>query len=51
MQTEFTLAIPHGVGRLLKAEYRSRDDGTVIGSHVFAMDDGVLDIYVRDGMG
>jgi exonuclease V len=51
MQTEFPLAIPHGVGRLLRAEYRSRDDGNVIGSHVFGMDDGVLDVYVRGGIG
>ncbi|OBT66129.1 hypothetical protein VE03_05125 [Pseudogymnoascus sp. 23342-1-I1] len=40
-----------GVGRVLRAEYRSRGTGGVIGEQVFKMDEGELGGYVGHGMG
>ncbi|OAF61312.1 hypothetical protein VC83_02201 [Pseudogymnoascus destructans] len=40
-----------GLGRVLRAEYRSCGTGGVIGEHVFAMDEAVLGEYVGHGMG
>lgn len=40
-----------GLGRLLRAEYRSRGTGGVIGEQVFPMDEGTLGGYVGHGMG
>ncbi|OBT39823.1 hypothetical protein VE00_10109 [Pseudogymnoascus sp. WSF 3629] len=40
-----------GMGRVLRAEYRSRGTGGVIGEQVFAMDEGVLGAYVGHRMG
>lgn len=49
MISEFQITFPQGaasLGRILKAEYRSRDTGAVIGSKSFAMDDKILKSYV-----
>ncbi|KFY45986.1 hypothetical protein V494_00666 [Pseudogymnoascus sp. VKM F-4513 (FW-928)] len=40
-----------GLGRLLRAEYRSSGTGGVIGEQVFPMDESVLGGYVGHGMG
>ncbi|KAL5348425.1 hypothetical protein ACLOAV_006908 [Pseudogymnoascus australis] len=40
-----------GVGRVLRAEYRSRGTGGVIGQQVFKMDEATLGAYVGHGMG
>jgi exonuclease V len=53
MITEFQLTLPNGVGslgRVLKAEYRSRDTGEILGSKEFAMDHEDLGLYLRHEM-
>jgi exonuclease V len=53
MITEFQLTLPDGaasLGSVLKAEYRSRDDGEIVGSKTFLMNDGDLDSYVQKEM-
>jgi len=53
MITEFQLTLPDGaasLGNVLKAEYRSRDDGEVLGSKTFAMDDLDLSTYINREM-
>ncbi|OBT94911.1 hypothetical protein VE01_07546 [Pseudogymnoascus verrucosus] len=40
-----------GLGRVLRAEYRSRGTGGVIGEQVFPMDEAVLGGYIGHGMG
>ncbi|OBT78952.1 hypothetical protein VF21_02804 [Pseudogymnoascus sp. 05NY08] len=40
-----------GLGRVLRAEYRSRGTGGVIGEQVFPMDEAVLRGYIGHGMG
>lgn len=39
-----------GVGRVLRAEYRSRGTGGVIGEQVFPMDESILGGYIGHGM-
>lgn len=44
------IALPNGrdsLGNVLKAEYRSRSTGEVLGRKTFAMDEGILDSYVE----
>jgi exonuclease V len=53
MISEFQITLPDGVaslGRILKAEYRSRDTGEIVGSKTFAMDDKELKAYVESEM-
>jgi len=53
MISEFHLTLPDGaasLGSVLKAEYRSRDDGEVVGSKTFLMDDEELSSYVEKEM-
>lgn len=50
MISEFQMTLPDGVdslGKVLKAEYRSRDTGEIIGSKEFAMDDDDLTTYIE----
>jgi len=50
MITEFQLTLPDGaasLGNVLKAEYRSRDDGEIVGSKTFAMDELDLSTYIN----
>lgn len=53
MISEFQLTLPDGadsLGKVLKAEYRSRDDGEILGSKTFAMDDLDLSAYINHEM-
>lgn len=53
MISEFQITFPEGVtslGKVLKAEYRSRDVGEVVGTKMFAMDEQVLEAYIRKEM-
>lgn len=53
MIQEFQITLPDGpssLGKVLKAEYRSRDAGEVVGSKTFAMDEGELKTYLDHGM-
>ena len=53
MIAEFQLTLPGGadtLGKVLKAEYRSREDGEVLGSKTFAMDDMDLSTYINREM-
>ncbi|KAG0649426.1 Exonuclease V [Hyphodiscus hymeniophilus] len=53
MISEFQISLPDGaasLGNILKAEYRSRDTGEVVGSKTFAMDDRELENYVEKEM-
>jgi exonuclease V len=53
MISEFQLTFPNGtdsLGSILKAEYRSRNAGEVIGSKTFKMDEGELTRYIEDEM-
>lgn len=52
MIKEFSLTIPstHGVGSILQVEFRSQQDGTLLGSRCFAMDEKMLETYVNDEM-
>jgi exonuclease V len=53
MITEFQLTLPDGaasLGNVLKAEYRSRDDGEILGSKTFSMDDLDLSTYIQREM-
>lgn len=53
MISEFQIALPNGVdslGKVLKAEYRSRDTGEIVGSKEFAMDDHDLTTYIGHEM-
>ncbi|KAH7312988.1 exonuclease V a 5' deoxyribonuclease-domain-containing protein [Rhexocercosporidium sp. MPI-PUGE-AT-0058] len=53
MITEFQLTLPNGVdslGRVLKAEYRSRDDGEIVGVKTLAMDDLELTSFISHEM-
>lgn len=53
MISEFQLTLPDGadsLGRVLKAEYRSRDTGEVVGSKEFAMNDDDLTTYIGHEM-
>ncbi|KAK0129211.1 hypothetical protein ONS95_001147 [Cadophora gregata] len=53
MVTEFQLTLPEGVdslGRILKAEYRSRDDGEIVGTKTLAMDDQELTTFISHEM-
>ena len=50
MISEFQITLPDGtasLGNILKAEYRSRDTGEVVGAKTFAMDNGELETYVE----
>lgn len=50
---EFQLTFPSGaasVSRLLRAEYRSQNDGAVLGAKSFVHDDAALDAYLSDEM-
>jgi exonuclease V len=50
MIATFQRVLPLGkqsLGRVLRAEYRSRDNGEVLGSRTLAMDDQVLDLYLN----
>ena len=53
MISEFQRTLPDGadsLGRILKAEYRSRESGEIVGSKTFIMDDADLTTYVRREM-
>jgi exonuclease V len=53
MISEFQITLPDGtasLGNILKAEYRSRDAGEVVGSKTFAMDQEVLKAYITKEM-
>ena len=52
MIQEFSRTIPtsHGVGAILRVEFRSQQDGTVLGSRCFTMDEKILEAYVNDEM-
>jgi exonuclease V len=53
MITEFQVTLPDGaasLGNVLKAEYRSRDDGEIVGSKTFAMDELDLSTYINHEM-
>jgi exonuclease V len=53
MISEFQITLPDGaasLGNILKAEYRSRDTGEVVGSKTFAMDRTELETYVEKEM-
>lgn len=53
MIEEFQRTLPNGtsdIGTVLKAEYRSRDKGHVLGVNTFVMDEGVLHMYLDHGM-
>ncbi|KAH7384939.1 exonuclease V a 5' deoxyribonuclease-domain-containing protein [Cadophora sp. MPI-SDFR-AT-0126] len=53
MITEFQITLPDGVdslGRVLKAEYRSRDDGEIVGTKTLAMDDAELTTFISHEM-
>lgn len=53
MITEFQLTLPEGVdslGHILKAEYRSRDDGEVVGVKTLAMNDQELTTFISHEM-
>lgn len=53
MISEFQITFPDGVaslGKILKAEYRSRDTGEVLGSKTFTMDEEQLEMYIEKGM-
>ncbi len=53
MITEFQLTLPDGVeslGRILKAEYRSRDDGEIVGTKTLVMDDIDLTKFIDHEM-
>jgi exonuclease V len=53
MISEFQITLPEGAGSLgniLKAEYRSRDTGDVVGSKIFAVDERELENYVDKEM-
>lgn len=45
-----TISETDGVGDVLKAEFRSRKDGTILGSKVFVYDDKVLQAYLDEEM-
>lgn len=53
MMARFQAVAPRGrdsIGRILRAEYRSRGTGEVIGNHTFVTDEGVLEMYVSHEM-
>jgi exonuclease V len=53
MIKEFEITLPDGVeslGKVLKAEYRSRDTGEIVGSKTFAMDEKELKTHVAHEM-
>lgn len=53
MISEFQITLPDSaasLGKILKAEYRSRDTGEVVGSKTFAMDKSELETYVEKEM-
>ena len=53
MISEFQITLPDGVaslGNILRAEYRSRDSGEVVGSKTFAMNQVTLDAYISKEM-
>lgn len=53
MIKSFQELLPAGqgsIGNVLKAEYRSRDRGDILGSHTLAMDDAVLKAYLDHEM-
>lgn len=53
MISEFQTTLPNGgdsLGKILKAEYRSRDSGEIVGSKTFAMDGQELKAYVESEM-
>ena len=53
MMSEFQLTLPEGddsVGSVLKAEYRSRGNGEILGSKTFAMDQQELKAYLDHEM-
>jgi len=53
MITEFQLTLPdsaESLGKVLKAEYRSRDDGEIVGSKEFLMEEEELTTYLGKEM-
>jgi exonuclease V len=53
MISEFQLTLPEGadsLGKVLKAEYRSREDGEILGSKTFTMDNLDLSTYIKHEM-
>lgn len=53
MIASFQRVLPRGrdsIGNLLRAEYRSRDQGEILGSTILAMDEDVLKMYLEHEM-
>lgn len=53
MIQECQRTLPQGsqsLGRVLKVEYRGRDDGEVLGIKTFAMDGDILQLYLHHGL-
>lgn len=52
MIQEFSQTMPtsYAVSSILRAEFRSQQDGTVLGSRCFTMDEKILEAYVNDEM-
>jgi exonuclease V len=53
MITQFQRILPDGkasIGNVLKAEYRSRETGDVMGIKTFPMDDKLVEDYIQKGM-
>lgn len=53
IREELQLTFPNGVnslGKLLSVDYRFRDDGSIIGSYTFPMDDGALNLQIASDM-
>jgi len=53
MISEFQITLPDGIaslGNVLKAEYRSRENGEIVGSKTFAMNDHDLTTYIQHEM-
>lgn len=53
MLRDFRRVLPNGtasIGNILRAEYRARADGSLIGSNLFPMDDALLDAYLAHAM-
>lgn len=53
MNKEFALTMPKGaasIGSVLKVEYRTQSDGSIMGTKTFLHDNEVLQSYLEDGM-
>lgn len=53
MISEFRITFPGGadsLGRVLQAEYRSRDSGEIVGNKAILMEEDILQAYIQDEM-